>query len=235
MNIVVIPVVVGRHMTERAVRSALVQDIGDVRVVVIGNGCVDGTVEHIRAKFWGDARVIIIAHSMRSLNWVWNRAIEHAMNNGEQYVLIINNDVELRTDTYRLLVDDGGLFVTGVSVGDAVECTTADPSSRSPHPDFSCFLIRKECWQRVGRFDERFFAYCSDLGYHLRMHRAGVEAYSIAVPFYHERSSTIRLASNELRDELQRRADHDRVLFKEKWGVAAGSPEYMAMFEDGAK
>jgi hypothetical protein len=106
----------------------------------------------------------------------------------------------------------------------------ADPTSKSPHPCFSCFLIRRECWKRVGPFDEDFWSYCSDADMHLRMDAAGIDAYALAVPFYHETSSTIKLVSNETRDWLQRCADQDREYFKQKWGCAVGSQEYYAKF-----
>ena len=120
--------------------------------------------------------------------------------------------------------------MTGVSVGRREEMERCDPREKQSHPDFSCFLIRRECWLRVGKFDEEMFAYCSDGDYHLRMDREGIDACSLAVPFYHERSSTIRHASNDLRDWLQQRADEDRETFKRKYGFAVGSDEYYAAF-----
>lgn len=230
-NIVIVPVVCGPQMSQRCVNSLLAQDIGDVQVQIIGNGAIDGTVQVLTARYWNEPRVEIAAFAgMRSLHTIWNRWIERALEH-EAYVMVVNNDVVLRPDTYRLLRDDGGLFVTGVSVGRMEEIATCDPTSKRPHPDFSCFLIRRECWERVGRFDEDLFAYAGDASYHLMMDRAGVDAVSLAVPFYHERSSTIRLVHNDLRDWLQKRADEDRETFKRKYGFAVGSDEYYAQFK----
>lgn len=230
-NVVIVPVVVGAQMSKRCVDSLLAQDIGDVRVVIVGNGAIDGVVQVLQARYWNEPRVEIMAYAgMRSLNMIWNERIERVLAT-ELFVLVVNNDTVLRPDTFRLLRDDGGLFVTGVSVGRHEEMERCDPHEKRPHPDFSCFLIRKECWERVGRFDEEFFAYASDADYHLRMDRAGVDACSLAVPFYHERSSTIRLVHNDLRDWLQQRADADRETFKRKYGFAVGSDEYYAQFK----
>lgn len=229
-NVAIVSVVVGAQMTKRCVDSLLAQDIGDMRVVIIGNGAIDGAMQALQARYWNESRVDLVAHlEMRSLHMIWNDWIENVLCD-EPFVLVVNNDVELRPDTFRLLRDDGGLFVTGVSVGHRAGMAQCDPASKRPHPDFSCFLIRRECWQRVGRFDEDLFTYCGDASYHLMMDRAGVDACSLAVPFYHERSSTMRLVHNDLRDWLQKRADEDRETFKRKWGFAVGSKEYYASF-----
>ena len=220
-------------MTLRCIASALAQDIGDVDVLVIGNGCVDGTLEQVRARYWNDSRVRVHAYAeMISLNALWNVALAYGFLQGLPYVLVVNNDIVMRPDTMRLLVQDGGLFVTGVSVGTIAEMEDhANAGSRSPHPCFSCFLIREECWHRVGGFDETFWVYCSDNDYHLRMHKQGLTAWQLDIPFYHETSSTLRLVDNATRDMLQAKADADRAYFKQKHGFVSGGYEYEAMFK----
>ena len=72
--------------------------------------------------------------------------------------------------------------------------------------------------------------YCSDLDYDIRAHRKGIPLLRANVPFYHERSSTLKNASPEDRRAIQLRADEDRRVFKEKWGCEAGGPTFAAMF-----
>jgi hypothetical protein len=109
MNFVIIPVVVGKEMTRLAIDSALAQDVGNVCVYVIGNGSRDGTVPYVRSRYWGQRNVIITSCSMmQSLNRVWNGALEFVFHHHADHVLVINNDVVLRPDTYRLLLADGG-------------------------------------------------------------------------------------------------------------------------------
>jgi hypothetical protein len=168
-----------------------------------------------------------------SLNRVWNEALRLTFHSLKlDYALVINNDLTLRPDTYRLLVADGGLFVTGVSVSDEKLLQSTDPTSKSPHPSFSCFLIRREVWTRVGEFDEDYWAYCSDADMHLRMDRNGIDAYAIAVPFLHEVSGTIKHADNATREMLMKRADADRETFQRKYGFSVGSPEYYSSFRN---
>jgi glycosyltransferase involved in cell wall biosynthesis len=229
VNVIIVPVVRGRQMTRECIESALAQDIGDVWLYVIDNASTDGTGEYLRTL---GVRTTLVSH-MRpvSLHKVWNEALTLAFDSLRlPFALVVNNDVILRTDTYRHLRDDGGLFVTGVGVGTQDEMASCDPSSRSPHPSFSCFLMRRECWERLGEFDEGMYAFAGDGDYHLRMHAEGIEAYSIAVPFGHVGSATINLAEPEERDQLCKQADRDRAYFKSKWNCEIGSDEYYKRF-----
>lgn len=230
MNVIIMPVVRGRDMTRVCVESCLAQDIGDVWLYVIDNASNDGTGEYLQTL---GVRTTVVSHMRpQGLHKVWNQALTLAFDSLRlPFALVVNNDTLLRPDTYRLLRDDGGAFVTGVAVGTPEEMAMCDPSAHSPHPTFSCFLIRKACWERVGEFDEQFHAWCGDLDYHLRMHAEGIEACAIAVPFGHEVSATMKLAPDDERDKLQKLADHDRELFERKWGCKAGSEDYYQMFK----
>jgi hypothetical protein len=166
-----------------------------------------------------------------SLAACWNIALSLALRFGE-HALVLNNDVEIRPDAYRLLLAHGGPFVTCVSVGSVSELRTGEPpTSESPHPDFSCFLIRKIVWQRVGEFDEKCYpAYVEDSRYHLRMHRAGIRAVSIDVPFLHHSASTLKHCSPAERLQIERGAQRNRESFCREFGCLPGTAEYEALF-----
>jgi len=76
--------------------------------------------------------------------------------------------------------------------------------------------------------------YCSDADYHLRMHQAGIEAYTIGIPFCHYASGTLKSATFAERNKIEQQADADRAVFEKKWGCKVGSPEYYALFGHGA-
>ena len=128
------------------------------------------------------------------------------------------------------MLADGGDFVTGVGVSKREQLEHVDVSKRSPHPTFSSFLIRKRVWQQVGEFDERFYAWCSDGDYHLRMDAAGIDACSIALPFLHVGSGTLKTVDEATRERLCKQADRDREEFIAKWGFAIGSDAYYSSF-----
>lgn len=106
-----------------------------------------------------------------------------------------------------------------------------NPAKIRSHPDFSCFLMRREVWERVGPFNESYAGgYVEDADYHLRMHRAGIEAISIQIPFYHIACGTQKNANAAEAADIAAKADANRARFMQQHGVAVGSAEYYALF-----
>ena len=225
MNPILIPVHNSLELTKQAIDSILKQDI-DMTIYVIDNASTDDT-----RQWLNDNHVLHWTRGTNGVSAAWNHGLDYLFNTaGCEHVLCVNNDVVLRPDTYRVLLEDGGLFVTAVSVGDVAQLEWDGETRRRPHPDFSCYLIRKDVWTRVGKFDESMQLYCSDGDYHLRMHRESIEAYTMGVPFFHYASGTLKSATDEERQKIQQQADADRVTFERKWGVQIGSDEYYQLF-----
>lgn len=101
-----------------------------------------------------------------------------------------------------------------------------------PHPDFSCFLIRREVWDKVGPFNDTYRgAYAEDADYHIRMHRAGIHAVCIDLPFYHVGAGTIKGMNEKGKRKMVESANANRARFKADYGVEVGTPEYYALFD----
>ncbi len=246
MNYAVILARDNRAFTQDAIDSLLAQDI-PVRVLAVNNGSTDG-ITGLLSSYHPSVQTIHICPQI-GVAHAWNTALSFLFEEAKaDHVLVVNNDVILRADAYRLLLDDGGLFVTCVGVrgkevhtpdglrlfdNKGVEVFPGDPRPKvtRPHPDFSAYLIRREAWERVGPFDEKFKGgYCEDWDYHVRLHRAGIEACCIDVPFYHRGAATVATAQRGERERIHAQAKVNRAYFKEKWGVEGGSPGYYAIF-----
>lgn len=215
------------HLTKLAVNSAMKQE-HSCRVMILDNASSDGTVDWLRTK----PRLIVVSdQTQRSLAACWNSLLSAAFLRHDR-VLVINNDIEIRPDCYHLLMEHDGPFVTGVSVRSKLELALGrQPSTSAPHPDFSCFMIRKDCWLKVGKFNEDFFpAYCEDNDFHVRMHRAGIKAVSIDLPFVHYAAATVKHANPREQESIKRGADSSRSKFFAKYGVLPGTPEYDSLF-----
>lgn len=220
------------ELTKSAVASVHSQDI-DVVLYTIDNDSSDGTADFLHYGTESYIRSWKMSPA-KGVSASWNFGLDYLFNTaGADHVLVINNDVELRPDTYRELLSDGGPFVTAVSVGDPKQLDWDGVHRVRPHPDFSCFLIKRYVWQKVGKFDESMVLYASDGDYHLRMHNAQIEALTIGVPFYHYASGTLKSSSPEERTAILTQANKDREAFHKKWGVSIGSPEYYALFGHG--
>jgi GT2 family glycosyltransferase len=234
------------HLTQAAIASLRKQDIeGEVRILVIDNASQDGT------SAWLDSQRDLVTMRLTTQDSVagcWNRALRWLfIERGAEYALVINNDACLRPDAYHWLVDDGGLFVTCVGKRDPA-CVepervglthsgypAPDPAKKRPHPDYSCYLIRRECFDKVGEFDENFKrAFLEDGDHHVRLHQAGIKAECLELPFYHYGSATIKHCDARERLAIQRQADLNRRYFAEKWGFEMASPTYYASFGTSA-
>lgn len=225
--------IVGRnnlHLTRAAVNSALAQDVPCVTMLV-ENASADNTARYASAK---DGIVYVASDRQRSLSTCWNSGLKAAWDTGHTSALVLNNDIEIRPDTYRLLEAHGGEFVTCVSVDTRDRMAfPPTPTSESPHPDFSAFLIRKSVTDKVGWFDERCFpAYTEDSNYHVRMHRAGIRAVSIDLPFLHHASQTLKHSDPKDRAMIERGAHENRERFRKEFGCLPGSQAYNDLFRD---
>ncbi len=235
MTPVLIPIINGRELTRSCIKSVLAQDV-PCEVIVLDNGATDGSGEMLRA--WDDDRITYIAARKPSVAASWNFGLEWLFSHGHDAVLVLNNDTLLRPDTVRWLLADGGDFVTAVGTTEKAKIDPPylppDPTKKRPHPDHSCFLIRKRAWDLVGPFDENFEgAYCEDLDNHIRLHKAGIKAEGLELPFYHVKSATMNIADQALRDEISAKAQRNRDYFQKKWGVGVGTEAYYEIF--GAK
>lgn len=229
MNWIISPIRNGFHNTLRAVDSFLHQDIpGGACVLLIDNG--KERIGH-KVQHWNDnpewrRRVWVVdnADCPKSVAASWNQGLDLAFGQGNPYAMIAANDVVLRPETYRLLASIDRPFLTPVGVGTMEQMADFNQANfgavLSPHPDFSAFLIRRDVFMRhVGRFDEEYTnAYAEDNDYHVRMHVAGYGAWSVPIPFFHERSATIKQADPETRDLIVSHASANRKRFREKWG-----------------
>lgn len=214
-------------LTKRCVESLFAQDI-PASPWIVDNGSTDGTLEWII-----DNDLLLDASALNngvSKGWNCGLGTLFGCSNQRQHCLVVGSDTVLAPWAYSALLSVDAPFVTGVDVGMSPLPEKPDIYPLSPHPDFSCFLIRRECWEKLGTFDESMVSYASDCDYHVRAHRERVMMVKASVPYNHERSSTMNRATPQVRHALQQRANLDREAFKAKWGCLPGTPEYSRLF-----
>jgi GT2 family glycosyltransferase len=213
-------------LTQNAIHSCLRQNVPAI-VEAIDNGSTDGTRQWLQA--YG-----LLLHACSTNEGVsagWNRGLRWFFDHGAETVLCVGNDTWLPASFYRTLLSLNLPFVTGVAVDNMEQANqTAMVYPLEPRPDFSAFCISRECWQKIGPFDERFKHYCGDCDMHVRAHRMGIDLYKAAVPFYHERSSTLRNAPPEDQRTIQEQANRDRAAFQSLYHCLPGDSVYEQIF-----
>lgn len=228
------PVLILAHncleLTKRCVESVRKQN-AHCMIEIVDNGSTDGTAD------WLTQEKINATHYKENLGVSkgWNDGLRWFFQKPfvADHCLVLNNDTVIPPWFYSSLLSYDAPFVTGVSVGSMNDILAPEPPKElAPCPDFSGFLIRRECWEKVGPFDESMKLYASDLDYHIRAHRAGIRLMNAGVNFYHERSSTLNSAPPKERRNIELQADADRERLTEKWGCTAWRESYTAMFDE---
>ena len=228
MNPVLVLTHNGLEMNKVCVTSALNQDI-PTWVYLVDNDSQDHTYEWAKTV----ENIVPVQFSPQiGVSGGWNHGLKTLFEcEGEEHVLVINSDVVLPRWFYSSLLSYDGPFISGVSVDNMDTIAKPEPRKElAPCPDYSAWLMRADCWRKVGPFDETMFLYAGDLDHHIRSHRAGVPLMNAGVPFYHERSSTLNNAAPKEKRAIQMQADADRLEFYRKYGFHTWSPEYAAQF-----
>ena len=227
MNPVLLLVRDNFEMNKRAIDSIFAQDI-PATLVIVDNSVRDDTFN------WALEQKIAVYpfRPQLGVSKGWNFGLAALFKDGWEHVLVPNSDTILPPWFYRELLAREVDFVTGVSVEsmEQIAHLPNEPQALVEAPDFSAFLIRREAWQKVGPFDERMKNYYSDNDWHIRAHRAGVPLWNAGLPFYHERSSTLKNAPPREKRDLDLQSVADSEVFYSIYGCYPWQPEYAALF-----
>jgi GT2 family glycosyltransferase len=249
---IVMPVLAGPEMTERAIADCLAQTY-PTRILVINQAVESSFRERLErlAEAYSD-QIFIWSHepTLPSLAASWNRALDFVWSTGATEALVVNNDIRLHPRTYEGLLDclnvSNNLFVTAVGVTEAQFDVDAkhplywyDEAKREVvskgGPDFSCFLIAKECHQKY-RFDENFIpAYCEDLDYHRRLMLSGQghRIFSVNLPYLHYAAGTLKQIDPARKAAIERAiGEKSRTYYEEKWGGPVNHETFYGAFND---
>lgn len=218
----------GLPLTKACMKTLLAQN-GSPPILAIDNASTDGTYRWLKTQ-----PVDSMYGHYGSVSEMWNTALRYAWSQGFDRALVVNNDTKLKPETYELLLAENADMVTAVGVSSENQFSEAiDASNKRSHPDYSCYMISKRAWEIVDGFDESYIGgYGEDAENHLALHRAGINAYCIGIPFFHVASGTLKSVPEAQAQRIRENADRNRQMFKERHGVEIGSPGYYALFSE---
>lgn len=233
-NWIGIPVLNCKDLTLQTIADCMAQDCGDVKILVVDNGSTDDTRQAL--KDLNDSRIHILEFDENEgVGPAWNHICQLVFSGALEpggdipsHVLIINNDVRLRPDTYSSLLIPKGGFVTGVNVG-SIEKMNAEEIHVTPDPvlkggpDFSCFRITRDFYEKLGGFPECFMAFHEDNLTHWMAKFKGIDAdmYGIAVPYVNIGSQTIK-QNPEVKKLVDRSWSFNKLLYERICGGPVG-------------
>lgn len=161
----------------------------------------------------------------QSVAHAWNRGIQEGINNGCEYILVINTDIIFKSNAIDRLVKFAEAHQEAVmwamaEWSDAGSIETApEDEGFNEHPNFSCYMVKKDFFTHVGTFDENFVpAYCEDGDMHGRLALANKKAYVYGgARFFHARSTTIH-NDREAWERNRQTFPKNQQYFLTKWG-----------------
>lgn len=242
----VMPVLAGPEMTEAAIGDLLSQSV-PTKILLVNQGVDDDFRSHLEELAEHEPRLLIWHHQppLPSLSATWNTALRFVWAQEDHEVaFVVNNDVRLHSDTVLVLRSElrrkSALFVSAVGVTaeqfDALGALRFSEETSHGGPDFSCFLISKECHERYP-FDEHFIpAFCEDLDYHRRLmlDGEGKRIFSVNLPYLHLASQTLKQVDEEQAAKIRQSIEqHSRAYYALKWGGPVNAETFLTPFGKG--
>jgi GT2 family glycosyltransferase len=191
--------------TEECLAKLVKMDYPNYRIVLVDNDSTDGTPERVETLYSS----VVVLRNERNLGFAagCNTGLRYSLRQGTEFLLILNNDTIAPADfVSRLVASAGTLPTAGVLTPIARHAEDPDrlwPTAgfrhrltndyvelrpdqlRTDHPlsaDYvfgTAMFVRREVFERVGLFDERFFMYYEDMDFCLRAGDAGFQLYII--------------------------------------------------------
>ena len=206
---------------------------------VVDDGSTDATKWWLREAAEEDHRIVpVLNPKSKGLSGKWNVGCQLAFEEHEcDMALICNNDILFSPVTIDSLVarmrkGDVGMVTAHNMRGemavptDVLNLGVSWEPTEAPNPDFSCFLLSKDTYDKVGPFDEKFVpCYFEDGDYHLRMGKLGIKAITTTgAPYYHYGSRTQNSVYGGLCTPEQ--FDKLREYLRSKHGTVPGEADY---------
>jgi len=188
----------GEDDTVSCVESLLASQYPGIEIVIVDNGSPDGSGLRLAQRF--PAVDFLQTGSNQGYAGGNNRGIEHMLEKGVDYIIVLNNDTVVEERCIEHLVKSardnpmagaispeiryfgapervwfsGGSFDPLRALG---MHDTPDPESRvsndSTFLSGCCLLFPAQVLRELGGFDEAFFAYAEDVDMSLRIRRSG--------------------------------------------------------------
>lgn len=212
---IVIPNYNGRQFLETCLQSIFLQTFASFQVIVVDNGSADGSVDFLQESY-PSVKVIALSENLG-----FSAAVNRGIAAGDSpLVFLLNNDTELAPDCLERLLQaaeqhDDAFFAPKMlsfrereildGVGDGYlrggvgyRLGTMERDSEVYSKERRVFgacggaaLYRRVMLERLGLFDEDFFAYLEDVDLNFRANRAGLTCRCVpAARVYHIGSAT---------------------------------------------
>lgn len=154
----------------------------------------------------------------------WNTLARSYLKTAQDRLLICGDDTTLQPDVMEQVL------LTMSNTG--ADFVFPDPARSTMPQMFTCFLVRKSLFDKVGYFDEKFWpAYFEDNDFHRRMKLAGAIESVAPCGYDHLNSGTMKSFTPEETERHHERFRACRDYYIEKWGGLPGAERFSDPFD----
>jgi GT2 family glycosyltransferase len=212
-------------------------------LLLIDNGSSDGTSEFIE-KYQSRNNLFRLKFGQNlGVAGAWNKALDVGFEQMKADVIILlNNDILINPFTIKRIIED--LQMPGVGLVSACDISKKCADEKEffetsgivddkyiEAPQFSCFGINKNCFEKVGYFDEAFYpAYFEDNDYHYRMRLTGLKALCNQGNFYFHYGSRTKQHDTKFGEYIGTCYSVNADYYLQKWGGMQGEEKYKIPF-----
>lgn len=215
----------GAKYQNDSIRSLKNMDYHNYEIIVVDNGSTDNSLELLRKEF--DDVLIVETNKNLGVAAGNNIGIRYALKRNAEYVLLLNNDIELSENVLSLLVQNASNRIMTVpkiyyydkkrviwSAGGEVNWKWGLPyhigQDKPDNARFNikkvveiaptcCMLIHKEVFIKVGYMDEKYFMYFDDTDFCIRANDKGYKIlYIPEAKMWHKVSSSSGGANSKI-------------------------------------
>lgn len=185
----------GYEDTTACIQSLRIIDYADYKIVVVDNCSGDGSYEKLKEE--NPDCVCILSPENNGFSAGNNIGIHYAFDHGADYVLMLNNDTEVKEDFLTKMVEASyGKTVVTPSIYYYSEpneiwyadgrinfnrCTVSNGDDHESkfcnYASGCCLLIPRAIYEAVGDWAEEYFMYYEDMDYSLRIIKSGFKIY----------------------------------------------------------
>lgn len=182
----------GKAHLDRCIPAVLRTLYSNFRVLLVDNGSRDDLASHFKSLYPS----IEVVRNTRNLGFATgnNYAMQVALNNGAQYVVLLNDDaipLDLRwiDESIQLMECDTRIGVGGFRIVQGNMEQVATPlqvsASVAKRIDGCAMVIRRSLLEQIGMFDDVYFVYAEEDDLTIRAVKAGYVLKVLNIPIYH--------------------------------------------------
>lgn len=194
----------GAKYNFECIDSILNSSYENIEIIVVDNASTDNSVELLSNKYSNEI-IILKSEINGGFSYANNIGIQYALDNGSEYILLLNNDTVVNKNSISCLIQEsikngncatcpkinyydrrdfiwsaGGKinWITGNAVHFGINEKENNIYNKKKYVDFAtgcCILLNKDIIKKIGYLEEKYFLYFEDVDYCMKINNNNIK------------------------------------------------------------